>query len=192
MTNEGRKAFLPEEQRAAPIISAVESVAEQAGRSMAQVALAWLRHQTVPVTPIIGARKVSQLQDNLASFDRELSAERLKSLDGASRIELGFPPEYLRERIGSCNYVWRGVGSTPALGLPVSGRILGGLGFHQEIPASTDRLDFTASPERHLTLRNKQQWAGCRIIFKWKHDSWVHARWRGLLLLWLFGRGNYD
>jgi len=32
---------------------------------MAQVALAWLRHQTVPVIPIIGARKVSQLQDNL-------------------------------------------------------------------------------------------------------------------------------
>ena len=39
------------------------------GRSMAQVALAWLRHRPVPVIPIIGARKLSQLQDNLASFD---------------------------------------------------------------------------------------------------------------------------
>jgi aryl-alcohol dehydrogenase-like predicted oxidoreductase len=46
MTNEGLKAFLPEERRAAPIISAVKSVAEQVGRSMAQVALAWLRHRT--------------------------------------------------------------------------------------------------------------------------------------------------
>src|ERR1700738_2500370 len=91
MTNEGMKEFFPEEQRAAPIISAVKSVAEQSGRSMAQVALAWLRHQTVPVIPIIGARKVSQLQDNLASLDLELSAEQLKSLDGASRIEPGFP-----------------------------------------------------------------------------------------------------
>jgi aryl-alcohol dehydrogenase-like predicted oxidoreductase len=91
MTNEGMKEFLPEEQRAAPIISAVKSVSEQTGRSMAQVALAWLRHQTVPVIPIIGARKVSQLQDNLASLDLELSAEQLKSLDGASRIDLGFP-----------------------------------------------------------------------------------------------------
>src|ERR1700728_3457381 len=92
MTNEGVKAFYPErEQRAASMISAVKSVSQQTGRSMAQVALAWLRHQTVPVIPIIGARKVSQLQDNLASLDMELSAEQLKSLDGASRIELGFP-----------------------------------------------------------------------------------------------------
>src|ERR1700722_606182 len=54
MTNEGVKAFYPErEQRAALMISAVKSVSEQTGRSMAQVALAWLRHQTVPVIPII-------------------------------------------------------------------------------------------------------------------------------------------
>jgi aryl-alcohol dehydrogenase-like predicted oxidoreductase len=42
---------------------------------MAQVALAWLRHQTVPMIAIIGARKVSQLQDNLASLDLELPDE---------------------------------------------------------------------------------------------------------------------
>jgi aryl-alcohol dehydrogenase-like predicted oxidoreductase len=35
----------------------------------------------------MGARKVSQLEDNLASLGLELSAEQLKSLDGASRIE---------------------------------------------------------------------------------------------------------
>src|SRR6266481_5572458 len=70
MTNEGVKSFFPErEQHAAPMISAVKSVSEQTGRSMAQVALAWLRHQTVPIIPIIGARKVAQLQDNLASLD---------------------------------------------------------------------------------------------------------------------------
>jgi aryl-alcohol dehydrogenase-like predicted oxidoreductase len=109
MTNEGLKAFLPEEQRAAPIISAVKSVAEQTGRSMAQVALAWLRHQTVPVIPIIGGRKVYQLQDNLASLDLELSAEQLKSLDGASRIDLGFPQSvYEKEMVRATRYggVW--------------------------------------------------------------------------------------
>src|SRR6266478_5489555 len=57
MTNEGMKEFLPEEHRTARIISAVKSVSEQVGRSMAQVELAWLRHQTVPVIPIMGARK---------------------------------------------------------------------------------------------------------------------------------------
>src|SRR6202165_1229240 len=105
MTNEGMKDLLPKEQRAAPIISAVKSVSEQTGRSMAQVALAWLRHQTVPVIPIIGARKVSQLQDNLASLDLELSAEQLKSLDGASRIEIGFPQSiYDREMVRAIRY----------------------------------------------------------------------------------------
>jgi aryl-alcohol dehydrogenase-like predicted oxidoreductase len=109
MTNEAIKAFLPEEQRWAGIISAVKSVAEQVGRSMAQVALAWLRHQTVQVIPIIGARKLSQLQDNLASLDLELSAEQLKSLDGASRIDLGFPQSiYAKEMVRAFRYggVW--------------------------------------------------------------------------------------
>ncbi|MCU1242801.1 MAG: Aldo/keto reductase, partial [Candidatus Acidoferrum typicum] len=105
MTNEGMKEFLPEEQLAARIISAVKSVSEQVGRSMAQVALAWLRHRTVPVIPIIGARRVSQLQDNLASLDMELSAEQLKSLDGASRIEPGFPQSiYDREMVRAIRY----------------------------------------------------------------------------------------
>jgi diketogulonate reductase-like aldo/keto reductase len=76
---------------------------------MAQVALAWLRHQTGLVIPIIGARKVSQLQDNLSSLDLELSSEQLKTLDGASQIELGFPQSiYDRETVRAIRYggVW--------------------------------------------------------------------------------------
>src|SRR5258707_6413403 len=110
MTKEGVKAFYPErEQRAASMISAVKSVSEQTGRSMAQVALAWLRHRTAPVIPIIGARKVSQLKDNLASLDLDLSAEQLKSLDGASQIEPGFPQRiYDREMVRGTRYggIW--------------------------------------------------------------------------------------
>jgi aryl-alcohol dehydrogenase-like predicted oxidoreductase len=48
--------------------------------------------------PIIGARKVPQLQDNLASLDLELSSEQLKSLDAARRIELGFPRAFTRKK----------------------------------------------------------------------------------------------
>jgi diketogulonate reductase-like aldo/keto reductase len=58
---------------------------------MAQLALAWLRYRIAPVIPIVGARKVFQLQDDLASFDLALSAEHLKSLDEASLVEFGFP-----------------------------------------------------------------------------------------------------
>jgi len=45
----------------------------------------------VPVIPIIGARKLSQLNDNMASVDLSLFAEQLTTLDKASRIDLGFP-----------------------------------------------------------------------------------------------------
>ena len=91
MSTDMLKDFMPEQQRTDRVIGAVKTVSDETGRSMAQVALAWLRDRPVPVIPIIGARKLSQLQDNLASFDLTLSADQLKTLDEASRIELGFP-----------------------------------------------------------------------------------------------------
>jgi aryl-alcohol dehydrogenase-like predicted oxidoreductase len=69
MSSDMMKGFLPEKQRTDRILAAAKTVSGQNGRSMAQVALAWLRYRPVPVIPIIGARKLSQLQDNLASFD---------------------------------------------------------------------------------------------------------------------------
>jgi aryl-alcohol dehydrogenase-like predicted oxidoreductase len=99
MSGDMMKAFLPEEQRTGRIVAAVKTVADQASRSMAQVALAWLRSRSVPVIPIIGARKLSQLQDNLASFDFSLSAGQLKALDDASRIELGFPHDFYAKEL---------------------------------------------------------------------------------------------
>ena len=81
MNGDMMKQFLPEQQRTERIIAAVKTVSDEVGRSMAQVALAWLRYRPVAVIPIIGARKLSQLQDNLASFDLVLSADQLKTLD---------------------------------------------------------------------------------------------------------------
>ena len=91
MNSDMMKEYMPEQQRADRVVAAVKTVSDEIGRSMAQVALAWLRYRPVPVIPIIGARKLSQLQDNLASFDLTLSADHLKTLEEASRIELGFP-----------------------------------------------------------------------------------------------------
>jgi aryl-alcohol dehydrogenase-like predicted oxidoreductase len=82
---------MPEKQRTDRIVAAVKTVSDKVGRSMAQVALAWLRYRPVPVIPIIGARKLSQLQDNLASFDLSLATEQVQALDEASQIDLGFP-----------------------------------------------------------------------------------------------------
>jgi diketogulonate reductase-like aldo/keto reductase len=72
---------------------------------MAQVALAWLRYRPVPVIPILGARKLSQFQDNLASLELTLSADQLRTLDEASRIDLGFPYSiYAKESVRSLVY----------------------------------------------------------------------------------------
>src|SRR5215469_8360029 len=83
MSSEMVKEFMPEEQRAKRIVAAVKAVADEASHSMAQVALAWLRYRPVPVIPIIGARKLSQFKDNLASSVVSLSAEQLKTLNEA-------------------------------------------------------------------------------------------------------------
>jgi aryl-alcohol dehydrogenase-like predicted oxidoreductase len=91
MSSDMLQEFMPEQQRTDRIVASVKTVSDEIGRSMAQVALAWLRYRPVPVIPIIGARKLSQLQDNLASLDLTLSADQLQTLDEASRVELGFP-----------------------------------------------------------------------------------------------------
>ncbi len=97
MSTDMMKGFLPDQQeqpRIDRIVAAVRTVADETGRSMAQVALAWLRHRPAPVIPIIGARKLSQFEDNLASLNLTLSADQLNTLDEASRVELGFPQKF--------------------------------------------------------------------------------------------------
>jgi diketogulonate reductase-like aldo/keto reductase len=47
------------------------------------------------IIPIIGARKESQIKDNLACLEFELTNEQMKILDEVSKIELGFPQDFL-------------------------------------------------------------------------------------------------
>jgi aryl-alcohol dehydrogenase-like predicted oxidoreductase len=98
-SSEMMKGFLPEQERAKRVVNAVRAVADEADRSLAQVALAWLRYRQVPVIPIVGARKLSQLQDNLASFDLTLATEHINTLDAASAIDLGFPYEMYEKEL---------------------------------------------------------------------------------------------
>jgi aryl-alcohol dehydrogenase-like predicted oxidoreductase len=77
------------------IAETVLEIAREIGKSPAQVALNWLRNRPNSVIPIIGARKLSQLQDNLACVDFNLTGEHLQRLDNISAISLGFPQELL-------------------------------------------------------------------------------------------------
>jgi aryl-alcohol dehydrogenase-like predicted oxidoreductase len=73
----------------------VDTVADELGVSSSQVALAWLMAQHRTIHPIVGARHLDQLTDNLAAADLELPDAAVRRLDEASAIELGFPADFL-------------------------------------------------------------------------------------------------
>lgn len=73
------------------IVDALQEIAARRNASVAQVALAWLLHQPVVSSVIIGARKASQLADNLGAVDVKLDAEELKKLDDVSRLAPEYP-----------------------------------------------------------------------------------------------------
>jgi aryl-alcohol dehydrogenase-like predicted oxidoreductase len=82
--------------RTQSILDAVDAIAKETGRSMAQVATNWVRQRSrAQVIPIIAARTAKQLADNLASLEWTLSPEQLERLDKASHIDLGFPHDFL-------------------------------------------------------------------------------------------------
>lgn len=75
------------------IAAKVVEVAKKLEVSAAQVALSWINHKKV--IPIIGARKISQLEDNLKSLELSLPEDIVKELDEVSAIELGFPHDFV-------------------------------------------------------------------------------------------------
>ena len=78
------------------IAQATSEVAKETGRTPSQVALAWARQQPFGViVPILGAKTLAQLADNLGCLDVTLGPEPLSKLDEASRVELGFPHDFL-------------------------------------------------------------------------------------------------
>ena len=50
-----------------------------------------------PVIPIVGARKTAQVEDNLNCLEFELSSDHIARLNEVSKIELGFPHNFLQK-----------------------------------------------------------------------------------------------
>jgi aryl-alcohol dehydrogenase-like predicted oxidoreductase len=82
-------------ERDLAIAAEVLKVAEEIGQTPSQVALNWVRQQPGTIIPIIGARTVNQLADNMGALDFSLSEEHLKRLNIISQFDLGFPHEFL-------------------------------------------------------------------------------------------------
>ncbi len=81
------------------IAAEVVKVAEEIGRSPAQVALDWVRHGPGVIVPLVGAKTRAQLDDNLGCLDFTLEPAQRERLDQASRIELGFPHDFLQQMV---------------------------------------------------------------------------------------------
>jgi aryl-alcohol dehydrogenase-like predicted oxidoreductase len=77
------------------IVDALAAVSKECGKSPSQVALNWLLQQTGVTAPIIGARKLSQLEDNLGSVGWSLNAEQMAKLNVASDIPLPSPYNFI-------------------------------------------------------------------------------------------------
>ena len=97
MDNPEMQQFMQNRERTTRVIEALKEVAAKAELTPAEVALAWLRHRGQPIIPIVGARKVEQLQANLTIVDIRLSDAYVRRLDEVSKIELGFPHEFLEK-----------------------------------------------------------------------------------------------
>ena len=82
-------------QRVMALGDAVTGLAEEIGRSPAQVAINWVRQQPGTIIPIIGTRTETQLKDSLGCLDFELTPDQLSRLAEASPIDLGFPRSFL-------------------------------------------------------------------------------------------------
>jgi aryl-alcohol dehydrogenase-like predicted oxidoreductase len=83
-------------ESALAIARTVDRVADELGVTSAQVAMAWVSAQGYGYIPIVGARKVSQIDDTLKSASLKLSEAHLRELDEVSRVSLGFPHDFLR------------------------------------------------------------------------------------------------
>jgi len=74
------------------IAQAVVQVAQEIGKTPAQVALNWIRQKNeVMIIPIIGAKVAEQLKDNLKCLDFALDKNHMEKLNAVSQIELGYP-----------------------------------------------------------------------------------------------------
>jgi aryl-alcohol dehydrogenase-like predicted oxidoreductase len=92
---EGRRAAFDfpvvDKARAMKLVEAMRPLAEAKDVSVAGIALAWLLHQEVVSTVIVGAKRADQLEQNLAASDIALSADELASLADLSALPREYP-----------------------------------------------------------------------------------------------------
>lgn len=82
------------DERALRVAAAVTDLATELGRPATQVALNWLRAQR-GVLPVLGARTIEQLRENLGCLDFALTPEQVASLSQASAVRTPYPGSFI-------------------------------------------------------------------------------------------------
>lgn len=83
------------------VIDTLYSVAEEAGKTPAQVALNWLMQRPAVTAPIIGVRRnMKHLEDNLGAGGWALSEEQIQPLNQASDQQLPYPYDFIARAQG--------------------------------------------------------------------------------------------
>lgn len=87
-------------EKAYDIIDILHPMAISKGASVAQLSLAWLLHQPVVSSVIIGAKNTAQLEDNLKATGIQFTADELVQLDSVSKLNPEYPG-WMLERQGA-------------------------------------------------------------------------------------------
>jgi aryl-alcohol dehydrogenase-like predicted oxidoreductase len=95
------EGFLNEKTYA--VVDELEFIAKAHETTVASVALAWLHAQRAVTSIIIGARRLSQFEDNIHALDVKLTAEDLARLTAATEPTFGFPQSMLTMAPGITN-----------------------------------------------------------------------------------------
>ena len=78
------------------VLDQLKVIADEHDTNVAAVALAWVRSRPGISSTIIGARRMGQLDANLAALDVTLSADQIASLDALTQPTLNFPADLLK------------------------------------------------------------------------------------------------
>ncbi len=77
-------------------LDVIDEISEETGKSYAQISLNWLLRQEGVTAPIIGARTIEQLEDNLGASGWTLDEEQVAELSEASALEDVYPYRFIR------------------------------------------------------------------------------------------------
>ncbi len=83
------------------VLDELFAVAEETGKTPAQVALNWLMHQPGVTAPISGVRSMAHLQDNLGTVGWQLSVEQQARLTAVSEVSLPYPYNFIADVVGN-------------------------------------------------------------------------------------------